>query len=180
LERRVCPVGFHTNAEDDGWGGTWPGHEVLLLQSRSWWHTKIVAALFSDLDFNTVDLGKTSEGNDAIVWSYWIKCGSCHGGPNGVLAWSGTSNAYLWNEHWSDAFSSLAGAKLPDDDYADTPATLSWVDAGKELGYEAAVYGPHDANCCPNAGRIAADLIVKDGHLALQDGFIFSPSQPAQ
>jgi hypothetical protein len=175
LERRVCPVGFRKDDDDEGW--PWKvQHEVLLLESRNWWHARIVAAQFSDLDFTVVDVGKTSEGRDAVVWSYFIKCGSCHGGPNGVLAWSASSNAYLWNEKWFDPFSKMVDAKLPDEDYADTPASLGWENLGTELGYGAAVYGSGDANCCPNAGHIVADLVVKDGHVTLKDGFTFLPN----
>jgi hypothetical protein len=174
LERRVCPIGFHKREDDGDWD--WKvQHEVLLLESRSWWHAKVVAALFSDLDFTIVDIGKTVEGNDAIVWSYWIKCGSCHGGPNGVLAWSATSNAYLWNENWFDAFSSLANAKLPEGDYPDSPAALSWV-GPTELDYDKRVYGPGDANCCPSAGHLYADLVVKDGRVTLHNGFTYFPT----
>jgi hypothetical protein len=175
LERRVCPVGFHKSEDDEDWPSK-VQHEVLLLESRSWWHTKIVAALFSDLDFNNIDIGKTAEGNDAIVWSYWIKCGSCNGGPNGVLAWSPSNNAYLWNQNWFDTFSSLTNAKLPEGDYPDSPAALSWVSLATELGYDERVYGPGDANCCPNAGNLYADFVVKDGRVTLHDGFTFYPT----
>ena len=157
---------------------SWPWkiqHEVLLLEARSWWHTHILASQFSDLEFGQVEVGKTVEGRDAVVWSYYIKCGSCHGGPNGVLAWA-SNNTYLWNEKWYDAFSGTVNAKLPADGYPDTPASLAWVNGRTELGYDAAVYGPEDANCCPTAGRVIADLAVKDGHVALDDAFTFVPS----
>jgi len=174
LERRICPVGFHKNEDEYDWPGL--QHEVLLPESRRWWHTKIVAAQFSDLDFYTVELGKTSEGREAVVWSYYIMCGSCHGGPNGVLAWSASSNAYLWNENWFDAFSEQVKSKLPEDDYADTPASLGWENSGPLLMYDKRVYNPKDANCCPSAGQIAADFVVKDGHVTLDDKFTFLPN----
>jgi hypothetical protein len=82
----------------------------------------------------------------------------------------------MWNENWFDSFSSLAQAKVPADDYLDSPASLTWVGSHTELGYSAAVYGPKDANCCPSAGQVVADLIVKDGRIALHDGFIFLPT----
>jgi hypothetical protein len=175
VERRVCPVGFHKTEDDEGWISP-VHHEVLLLESRRLWRTKIVSARFSDLDF-AVDIGKTEEGRDAVLWSYFIKCGSCHGGPNGVLAWSGKSDAYLWNEKWFDSFSALAQAKLPADDYPDSPAQLTWESDGRELGYAAAVYRPGDPQCCPNGGRVVADFVVKDGSLALKDGFTFLASR---
>jgi hypothetical protein len=176
LERRICPVGFHQDEDDEGWpGGT--QHEVLLLESRNWWHTKIVSALFSDLDFTMVDVGKTADGSDAVIWSYFIKCGSCHGGPNGILAWSPKSKTYDWNKDWFDPFSSMVKDKLPSEDYPDSPASLAWENPGTHLGYRSAVYGPRDPNCCPSAGSVVGDLSIKGGSLILDDGFTFLRSR---
>jgi hypothetical protein len=176
LERRICPVGFHKKEEDEGWPFKLQ-HEVLLLESKHWWRTQIISAQFSDLDFTIVEVGKTSEGRDAVLWSYFIKCGSCHGGPNGVLAWSTTSSAYLWNENWFDSSSKLVEAKLPEDNFADSPASLTWENHKTQLAFDEAVYGPKDANCCPTAGRISADFIIKDGHINLDGSLTYSPSR---
>jgi len=174
LERRICPIGFHKDEDDENWPGG-AQHEVLLLESSNLWRIKIVSALFSDLDFTTVEVGKTAEGFDAVIWSYFIKCGSCHGGPNGVLAWSPKIRSYAWNENWADSFSSMVTAKLPTEDYPDSPASLSWVNLGTQLGYSSAGYAPGDPNCCPSAGRIVGDLSIRGGSLVLDDGFTFVP-----
>jgi hypothetical protein len=175
LERRVCPAGFHSSDDDEDWSPP-AQHEVLLLESRNWWHVKVVSAKFSDLDYVVVDVGKTVEDRDAVLWSYFIKCGSCHGGPNGVLAWSDTKNSYLWNEKWFDPYSESAQAKLPESDYPDSPITLTWVGSKTELEYDAAVYGESDAHCCPNGGHLEADFVVEDGIVKLKDQFTFLPS----
>ena len=176
LERRICPGRFRQDEDDEGWPGG-VQHEVLLLESRNWWHTKIVSARFSDLDFTMVEVGKTAGGSDAVIWSYSIKCGSCHGGPNGVLVWSPRSASYDWNENWFDSFSSMVRGKLPTEDYPDSPASLTWENLGRQLGYSSAVYDPGDANCCPSAGRIVGDLSIKGGSLILDNGFTFVPSR---
>lgn len=173
LERRICPNGFHKDEDDQGWLGDPVQHEVLLLESRNWWHTTIVSALFSDLDFTTVDVGKAADGSDAVIWSYFIKCGSCHGGPNGVLVWSPKTNSYEWNKNWFDPFSSVVTSKLPSGDYPDSPASLAWENLNRQLSYDKPVYGPGDAHCCPSAGNIVGDFSIKGGSLVLDDGFTF-------
>jgi hypothetical protein len=175
LELLNCPTNVHLSvfkdSDDDGW--PWPyEHQVLLLERRTRWHLEIVSALFSELNFRRVEPGKLEDSNtDAVLWSYMIKCGSCHGGPEGVLVWNNVDKRYDWNASWLRDKSQVKAieAALPVDHYLDEAESLFWSEDRSAMFLRSAVHAPGDAHCCPEGGNVSASINIQNGKLKLSD-----------
>jgi hypothetical protein len=175
LELLTCPTDFHPQVfkEDDDADWPWPeAHQVLLLERRRRWQTAIVSALYSDLNFRRVEPGRIEGSNtDAVLWSYNIKCGSCHGGPEGILMWNDGGERYEWNAEWlgNKPQSVTIEAALPENYYLDEAESLFWSEDRSGLYLRSAVHSPADAHCCPEGGSLNASIKIQNGKLTLTD-----------
>jgi hypothetical protein len=185
LELLSCSESTHLQifkeSDFDGWPYPYQ-HQVLLLERRRRDSIKIIAALYSELEFIRVEPGKIKANNTgAVIWTSDVKCGTCHAGPEGILVWNKIEKRYDWNASWLDEESQISAirAALPENYELDEAESLFWSEDHSTIFLRAAVHTAVDAHCCPQGGGVTALVDIRDGRLGLSDFAYTKPASPA-
>lgn len=181
----TCPkiVKFKIDEKDREMNEAWPAdRQVLLLERQTGGQVDILTARIPDSNVQRVAPGKSESGEQAVLWSFMDRCGSCHSGPEGILLWNPSHNAYEWNDDLSASIRETISSRLPADYYLDEAQKLSWEEYGtySVIQLQADVHTASDAHCCPSGGKLSAIIHFKEGVLSVSQLEYHPPDKPGR